>query len=385
MELLVPQNEKDEEIFLSIVIPALNEEISIEKFIDWCKAGINKSKVNAEILIIDSSNDNTAELAFKKGARVLKTFKRGLGRAYIDSLKYIRGKYILMGDCDLTYDFRDLNEFVDAFKKGYDFVMGSRFKGFIEPNSMPLLHRYFGTPITTFILNFIYRSNFSDIHCGMRGISKKAFEKIALKSQGWEYASEMIVKAIRMKLHSTEVPVKFYKDPPGRFSHHVRSGFWSPWYAGWINLKVMFVYTLDTFMFKPGIFLFFTGLIFFAKSLINAIFDQNYFFGLTTLSFFMILLGQQLFTSSIIARLQHNYRKGFELKILKHLTYDFGMGLSFIIFFSSFVLFCISILCYFTSTKSLFIYTCLIFGFTSVMSILSALFVIFIEFIRLRR
>ena len=128
---------------------------------------INLTK-KSEIIIVDSSNDGTDKIALKHGAKVVKTPLRGLGRAYLDSVEFIRGKYLILGDADCTYDFRKLSDFYKKFKKGYEFIMGSRRKGYIEKGSMPKLHRYFGIPITNFLLNFIYNSHFSDIHCGMR-------------------------------------------------------------------------------------------------------------------------------------------------------------------------------------------------------------------------
>ena len=155
---------------------------------------------------------------------MLRTPKRGLGRAYIDALPYVRGKWIVMGDADCTYDFRQLAPFVERFREGYEYVMGSRWKGSIEPGSMPALHRYFGTPVTTWILNVVYSSKFSDIHCGMRGITRDALERMNLQSQSWEYASEMVLKSVHMELRTTEVPVTFLKDREGRLSHHKRVG-----------------------------------------------------------------------------------------------------------------------------------------------------------------
>ena len=133
---------------------------------NWCHEGIKKAGVKAEILILDSSTDKTPEIALAMGARVLKMPKRGLGRAYLDSMDVIRGTYVILGDADCTYDFREIQPFMENFKKGYEFVIGSRFAGSIEDGAMPALHRYFGTPLTIFILNVIYGSNFSDIHCG---------------------------------------------------------------------------------------------------------------------------------------------------------------------------------------------------------------------------
>jgi glycosyltransferase involved in cell wall biosynthesis len=260
VQLRIPEDDvADPEV--SIVIPALNEESTVEQFVAWCREGLEAAGIAGEILIVDSGTDTTADLAVEAGARVLKTPKRGLGRAYIDALPYIRGRYVIMGDADCTYDFRRLAPFVEKFHEGYEFVMGSRWRGSIEPGSMPLLHRYLGTPVTTNILNLLYSSKFTDIHCGMRGITKDALERMQLRSQSWEYASEMVLKSVRMKLRTAEVPVSFLKDPPGRLSHHKRAGWTSPWKAAWINLRAMFVYGADFFVLKPGIAVLALGLL----------------------------------------------------------------------------------------------------------------------------
>jgi glycosyltransferase involved in cell wall biosynthesis len=246
---------------ISVVIPALNEELTIADFVDWCHEGFAKAGIVGEVLIIDSGSDRTSEIALAKGARVLKTPRRGLGRAYIDALPYIRAEYVLMGDADCTYDFREIGEFVEKFRAGNEFVMGSRYRGYIEPDSMPKLHRYLGTPVTTWILNFLYSSKFSDIHCGMRGITRDALQRLQLESQSWEYASEMVLKSVHLKLRTAEVPVRFLKDRDGRLSHHKRSGWFSPWHAAWINLRAMFVYGADFFVLKPGFVLLALGLV----------------------------------------------------------------------------------------------------------------------------
>src|SRR5207344_56716 len=157
------------------------------------------------------------------------------------------------------YDFRELAPFVEKFRTGAEFVMGSRFRGYIEPGSMPALHRYLGTPVTTAILNVIFGSRFSDIHCGMRGITRDALARMDLRSQSWEYASEMVLKSVHMALRTEEVPVRFLKDREGRLSHHKRSGWLSPWSAAWINLRAMFVYGSDFFVLRPGLVLLFLG------------------------------------------------------------------------------------------------------------------------------
>jgi glycosyltransferase involved in cell wall biosynthesis len=258
--LLIPEHDVDDPV-LSIVVPALNEELTVGDFVRWCREGLDAAGVEGEILIVDSSDDRTPERAIAGGARVLRTPRRGLGRAYIDALPYVRGRWIVMGDADCTYDFRRLAPFVAGFEDGYEYVMGSRWKGSIEPGSMPALHRYFGTPLTTFILNVVYSSRFTDIHCGMRGITKDALERMNLQSQSWEYASEMVLKSVHMELRTTEVPVTFLKDREGRESHHKREGWLSPFKAAWINLQAMFIYGSHFFLLKPGIVMMIIGLL----------------------------------------------------------------------------------------------------------------------------
>lgn len=308
VELLVPDNDvADPE--LSIVIPALNEELTIDDFVAWCLEGLDAAGVRGEILIVDSSTDRTAELARDAGARVLKVPKRGLGRAYMDAIPYIRGRWVLMGDADCTYDFRLLAPFVERLREGYEYVMGSRWKGSIEPGSMPRLHQYFGTPLTTAILNRLYSSKFSDIHCGMRAITLDALVRMDLQSQSWEYASEMVLKSVHMELRTAEVPVTFLKDREGRLSHHKRAGWFSPWQAAWINMRAMFVYGSDFFVFKPGIALTAVGLV-----LVLALSFGNLSIGPLTLSLnwqflglAVLVIGVQAFFLGCIAQVLFDY------------------------------------------------------------------------------
>lgn len=250
----------DKEIKVSVVIPSLNEEMTITDSIKSIQEGLSIANVSGQILIVDSSTDKTPEIAKSMGAEVLPVPKRGLGRAYIDSIPHIKGKYVVMGDADCTYDFRELNKFVEKLDEGYEYVMGTRIKGFIEEGAMPGLHRYFGNPLTTWILNCLLNTNYSDIHSGLRAMTLDSLKKIDIQSQSWEYASEMVVKASLLKLKSTEVPIHFYKDREGRQSHHKRLGWFSPWYAGWINLKVMLLHVPEKMIINPGIFFLILGL-----------------------------------------------------------------------------------------------------------------------------
>ncbi len=308
IELLIPDGDIDDPE-LSIVIPAFNEELTIAEFVEWCQQGLRLAQVRGEVLIVDSSTDRTPELALAGGARVLRTPKRGLGRAYSDAGPYIRGQYVLMGDADCTYDFRQLGPFVERLREGYEFAMGSRWLGTIEEGSMPPLHRYVGTPVTTWILNRLYGSRFTDIHCGMRCISRDALQRMGLASQSWEYASEMVLKSVLMELSTTEVPVTFYRDRNGRMSHHKRAGWYSPFVAAWINLRTMFVFRAQFFLYKPGLILLILGLVLTLPLSFGSISVGSYTFSLywQLLGVTLAVLGLQSVYSGVLAQVLSDY------------------------------------------------------------------------------
>ncbi|MEI1247334.1 glycosyltransferase family 2 protein [Rhizobium aouanii] len=323
LTLLTPDDDvADPEV--TILVPSLNEELTIGTFVDWCREGIAASGAAVEILIVDSSTDRTPEIARDRGARVLRTPKRGLGRAYIDAIPFVRGKFIIMGDADCTYDFRQIAPFIEAFREGADFVMGSRFKGSIEDNAMPPLHRYFGTPLTTWILNRMFASRFSDIHCGMRGISVDALLRMDLRSQGWEYASEMVLKSVHMELPTTEVPIHFLKDPDGRLSHMKRRGWMEPWRAGWRNLQAMFVYGFDFFLIWPGFLLLALGLIIMLPLLAGPMSIAGVRFSSNAMLFAMALavLGQSMLVSAAIGRVIFDYSGRVQPRFERLLPYN---------------------------------------------------------------
>jgi hypothetical protein len=182
--------------------------------------------------------------------------------------------------------------------------MGSRFKGSVEKGAMPALHRYFGNPLTTWMLNILYGSRFSDIHCGMRGVTRDAFQRMELRSQSWQYASEMIIKSVHLGLRTSEVPVTFYKDIEGRQSHHKRIGWWSPWVAGWISVQAMLTWGADFFLIRPGILLFLIGGIGVGLLFNGPIVIGSIGFSLHWMLFFLLLslVGLQLFLMGILAR-----------------------------------------------------------------------------------
>lgn len=313
--------------FVSIVVPCLNEELVIGEFVDWCLEGLGQASVSGEVLIVDSSSDRSAQIAEEHGARVLRVPKRGLGQAYLDALPHIKGNYVIMGDADLTYDFREISGFVEKLDQGYEFVMGTRIKGHIETGAMPRLHRYFGTPLTTLILNSMYHSTYSDIHCGMRAMTLDALKRIDLQSTSWEYASEMVLKAALLKLRTTEIPIRFYKDREGRQSHHKRSGWLSPWLAGWINLKAMLLFAPDFLLLWPGIVMLGFGLI-----LVAALAGGPFMLGNLGFNLHWMLLGVTLSTLgygavhlAVLTKVYYNFRPNLTARIKNAFTYNRGM------------------------------------------------------------
>jgi hypothetical protein len=318
------------DVEVSIVVPCLNEELTVGEFVDWCLQGLAAAGVHGEVVIVDSSSDRSPEIAAAHGARVLRVPRRGLGRAYIDAIPHLRGPIAIMGDCDLTYDFRELDGFIAAIRSGHDFVMGTRTRGTIEPGAMPALHRYFGSPLTTLVFNVIYGTRFSDIHCGMRACTREALERMALESPGWEYASEMILKARRLGMRTTEVPVRFWKDREGRESHLRRGGWRTPWVAGWDSLRVMFLYAPDFFLLRPGLVLLALGLLL-AGALAGGPFAA---LGVGFNLHWMLLgvvaatVGYSAVQLALLARVYYDFDPPATDRMLHRLTYNRGMAAS---------------------------------------------------------
>lgn len=218
----------------TILIPARNEEKTIEICINKAKQSIKKLNLNAEILIVDNmSIDNTADIAKKMGARVIKVSKIGYGIALIEGTKLANGKYIIMGDADDSYNFLELYELINKLNQGYELVIGNRLKGKIEKKAMPILHRYIGTPALSYLVRKIYKINIGDVNCGLRAYNKEKILSLNCKETGMEYASEMIVKAAKSNLKITEIPINFYKDK------RQKKGYLRPIRDGIRHLKVI--------------------------------------------------------------------------------------------------------------------------------------------------
>jgi len=237
---------------VSVVIPSMNEEDTIGICIEKINRVFREHGINGEIIVADNSTDRTPEIAKSLGAKVVVPDKKGYGYAYLYGLRYAKGKYIVIGDADDTYDFLEMPKLLEPLYSGKaDFVLGSRFKGEILRGAMPWLHRYIGNPILTFLLNLFFKTGVSDSHSGFRAFTREAFEKMELRCHGMEFASEMIIEAARKGLRIVEVPIKYY---PRRGDSKLKS-----FSDGWRHLKFMLMQTPKYLYYIPGFILFLTG------------------------------------------------------------------------------------------------------------------------------
>jgi glycosyltransferase involved in cell wall biosynthesis len=250
----VSKDLEGQEIVVSVVMPCLNEEETLGACIVKAFEGIRKSGLPGEVIISDNgSTDRSVEIAIELGARVVHAPSRGYGNAYRAGFEAARGKYIIMGDSDDTYDFTEIDKFVEKLREGNEYVLGSRFAGTILPGAMPWLHQYIGNPVLTGILNFMFRLKSSDAHSGFRAFTKEAYTRMRLQTTGMEFASELVINAARAKLKVAEVPIIYY--PRGGESK-MRS-----FRDGWRHLRFMLMYSPDHLFLVPGAFIFLIGLV----------------------------------------------------------------------------------------------------------------------------
>lgn len=235
---------------VSVVFPCLNEEGTIGRCVDAARKVLDAAGIEAEIVVADNrSADASCRVAEEAGARVVDASAPGYGSALRAGLREARGRHLVFLDADMSYECGDIPRFVEALRNGADFVMGSRFRGTIDPGAMPWSHRRFGTPLMTLLANVLFGSRITDINCGMRGIAREAFDRLDLRSQGMEFASEMVIKAARAKLDIREIPIAFHADQRGR-RPHLRS-----FRDGWRHLQLMLHFCSMWLFLIPGLLL----------------------------------------------------------------------------------------------------------------------------------
>jgi glycosyltransferase involved in cell wall biosynthesis len=232
---------------LTILMPCLNEAQTIGTCITKAHDYLRRSGIRGEVLIADNlSHDGSQEIAVSLGARVITAKPAGYGNALLAGIREARSDYIIMGDADDSYDFRDLDPFLEKLRLGYDLVMGNRFSGGIEKDAMPLLHRYLGNPVLSFLGRLFFGSPVKDFHCGLRGFRKASIDSLELRSGGMEFASEMIVKATLKGLKITEVPTTLSPDGRTR-APHLRT-----WRDGWRHLRFLLLFSPRWLFLYPG-------------------------------------------------------------------------------------------------------------------------------------
>ena len=239
-EVLTP----DDELVVSVVIPCLNEEENIAHCVLAAREALQEAGIPGEVVVADNaSEDNSAEVAARAGARVVHEPRRGYGSAYLAGFAAAQGRYIVMGDADLTYDFREIPRFVEQLEEGAELVMGDRMDN-IHPGAMPWLHRYVGNPILTGVLNVFFSTGVSDAHCGMRAVRRDVLPRLDLRTTGMEFASEMVIRASKEKLDIREFPIEYH--PRGGQSKL------SSFRDGWRHLRFLLVHSPTHLFMLPG-------------------------------------------------------------------------------------------------------------------------------------
>ena len=236
------------------MIPCLNEARTIARCIEKARRFLDENRVAGEIVVADNgSSDDSRTIAAHAGARVVEVERRGYGAALFDGVRESRGKYIVMGDADDSYDFSSLSGFLTELRAGADLVMGNRFRGGIAKGAMPWKNRYIGNPALTAIGRLLFGAPVGDFHCGLRAFTRVAFDKMDLVTTGMEFASEMIIKAKLHRMRMAEVPIVLHKDGRDR-APHLR-----PWRDGWRHLRFMLLYSPRWLFLYPGLALMIVG------------------------------------------------------------------------------------------------------------------------------
>ena len=259
----------EEDVEVTVLIPCLNEERTLAECILEAFASLQRLSVSGEVLVADNgSTDSSVDIARRHGARVVCVSERGYGAALLGGIECARGKYVIMGDADCSYDFGAIDDFLLQLRGGVDLVCGNRFMGGIEPGAMPFLHKYLGNPVLSFLGRLFYKIELGDFHCGIRGFNRQAIRSLGLSCQGMEFASEMIVKASKHALKIKEVPAVLRADKRGR-EPHLRT-----WRDGWRHLKFLLMLAPNVAFLGPGLLSVLMGFM----VALNALFGTGFFF-----------------------------------------------------------------------------------------------------------
>ncbi len=293
---------------ISIVMPCLNEEEAVAYCVRRAISAFEENGLRGEVIVADNgSSDNSPQLALKAGASLVRENIKGYGRAYQAGMAQAAGRYIIIGDSDGSYDFRDIMKFIGLLKKGYEFVNGNRLKGGIHKGAMPFLHRYLGNPLLSFLLNLFFRSGFNDVYCGMKAFTREAYEKIKPVSPGMEFALELIINASRLDLKRAEVGIEL---SPRKGRSKLR-----PFKDTWRSMRFMLLFSPNYLFVLPGGMLFaagFLGMILLLGGPVR-FFSHTFDFHAMIFSSILVLLGFQILNLGFFAK-SYALAEGFEKK-----------------------------------------------------------------------
>lgn len=239
---------------LSVVMPCLNEADTVGICIEKAFTGMREAGVDGEVIIADNgSSDDSKQIAESHGARTIDVAERGYGAALMHGIEASRGKYVLMGDADDSYNFLEIPAFVEQLREGYDLVQGCRLPrggGRVLPGAMPFLHRWFGNPVLSWLVRWMFRIPISDVYCGMRGFTRQLYDRLDLRSPGMEFATEMIIRSGLRQVSMTEVPITLHPDGRQQHGPHLRT-----FRDGWRTLRLFLVFSPKWTFQRPGIVL----------------------------------------------------------------------------------------------------------------------------------
>lgn len=285
---------------VSFVLPCLDEAETLEACIQEVQACIERHQLDAEIVVADNgSSDGSQEIAARNGARVVEVAERGYGAALMGGFAAARGRFLIMGDADSSYDFGQAIGLIEALRGGADLAMGSRLLGTIEPGAMPWSHRWIGNPVLSWLGRLFFRSKISDFHCGLRGLSKAAFEELRLRTTGMEFATEMVVKASARGFAVAEVPITLRPDGRSR-PPHLRT-----WRDGWRHLRFMMMLSPRWTLFVPGLVLMGVGGALLGRLALGPLRLGGVGLGIHTMQVagLLVVIGYQAVTTALAARI----------------------------------------------------------------------------------
>jgi glycosyltransferase involved in cell wall biosynthesis len=285
---------------VSIVMPCLNEAETLAACIEKAHLAIERGALAAEIIVADNgSTDGSQVIAKELGARVVTVDRKGYGSALIGGINAARGRFVIMGDADDSYDFTAIGPMLEKLRGGSDLVVGNRFAGGIEPGAMPWSHRWVGNPVLSLISRVFFHTPVGDAHCGLRGFRKDAYERMKLRATGMEFASEMVIKASLKGMRIAEVPVKLRPDGRSR-PPHLRT-----WRDGWRHLRFMLLFSPRWLFLYPGLALFVVGMVISAILLGGPVHVGGLRLDIHTLlvASFLALIGYQLVLFAIFTKI----------------------------------------------------------------------------------